>query len=331
MKKFFLLSLTVILLFSSCKDKDFYVINGFTQGTTYKIIYQGNFPHMASNIDSVLHDFDMSLSTYVPQSIISQINKEQKNVTLDKYFIDMFNESQRVNKITNGAFDITVAPLVNAYGFGFTEKNDEIDKRFIDSLLQYVGMNKIKISPDNKIEKQKGVMLDGNAIAQGQSVDVIASYLETLGIKNYLVDIGGELKVKGRKYGKLWVVGLDKPVEGNMNEGENIQTKLYISDIAVATSGDYRKFYIENGIKYSHSINPKTGMPARQNILSATIFAQKCITADAMATACMVMGFDKSIELLQQNPELGAYLIYTDKQGNTKVYYTKGIEKYIGE
>jgi len=265
MKKTLLFLLT-ILVFSSCQDKDFYVIKGFTQGTTYKIIYQGAQNDLGAEVDSVLHDFDMSLSTYAPNSIISRINKDEGNVTLDNYFMDMFVEADRVYRKTDGAFDITIAPIVNAYGFGFTDKSAKIDSTLIDSLLQYVGMKKVKINAENTIQKQQGIMLDGNAIAQGQSVDVICEFLESKGIQNYLVDIGGELKVKGKKYDNLWVIGVDEPIEGNMTAGENIQVKLYVTDIAVATSGNYRKFYIEDGIKYSHSINPKTGFPAKQNI-----------------------------------------------------------------
>jgi thiamine biosynthesis lipoprotein len=172
-------------------------------------------------------------------------------------------------------------------------------------------------------------MLDPNALAQGQSVDVICDFLLSKGIKNYLVDIGGEVKVKGKKYKNLWLVAVDKPIDGNMEEGKDIQVKLFITDIALATSGDYRKFYVEDGKKYSHSINPKTGLPARQNILSVTIFAQSCITADAIATACMVSGFEKSLQILKENPELEAYFIYVDNHGKTKVFYTKGVEKYL--
>lgn len=328
MKKVFLFILTIII-FSSCQDKDFYVIKGFTQGTTYKIIYQGAQNDLGAEVDSVLHDFDMSLSTYAPTSIISRINNDEKDVILDKYFIDMFVEADRIYKKTDGAFDITIAPIVNAYGFGFTDKSARIDSTLIDSLLQYVGMNKVKVTDDNKIQKMQGLMLDGNAIAQGQSVDVICKFLESKGIYNYLVDIGGELKVKGKKYDNLWVIGVDEPIEGNMTAGENVQVKLYVTDIAVATSGNYRKFYVEDGIKYSHSINPKTGFPAKQNILSATIFAKNAITADALATSCMIMGLEKSKIMIENSPDLEAYFIYVDKNGKTKVYYTKGVEKYL--
>lgn len=328
MKKVFLFILTIII-FSSCQDKDFYVIKGFTQGTTYKIIYQGAQNDLGAEVDSVLHDFDMSLSTYAPTSIISRINNDEKDVILDKYFIDMFVEADRIYKKTDGAFDITIAPIVNAYGFGFTDKSARIDSTLIDSLLQYVGMNKVKVTDDNKIQKMQGLMLDGNAIAQGQSVDVICKFLESKGIYNYLVDIGGELKVKGKKYDNLWVIGVDEPIEGNMTAGENVQVKLYVTDIAVATSGNYRKFYVEDGIKYSHSINPKTGFPAKQNILSVTIFAKNAITADALATSCMIMGLEKSKIMIENSPDLEAYFIYVDKNGKTKVYYTKGVEKYL--
>lgn len=323
----FLLVLSII--FNSCNNKDFYVIEGHTQGTTYKIIYEGEFENLGDEVDSVLHDFDLSLSTYIPNSIISKFNKCDASVFVDKYFIDMYNEALRVYDISDGAFDITIAPIVNAYGFGFTDKQKVVDSLLIDSLLQFVGMGKVSLSRNKLIKKYSQTMIDGNAIAQGQSVDIVCEYLETKGINNYLVDIGGELKAKGKKYGHNWIIGIDKPIEGNMEEGKDIQVKLSVADIAVATSGDYRKFYIEDGKRYGHSINPKTGLPARQNVLSVTIITDKCITADAVATACMVLGFERSKKIIEENPELEAYFIYVDENGKSKVYYTKGVEKYF--
>jgi len=179
------------------------------------------------------------------------------------------------------------------------------------------------------IKDDPGISLSGNAIAQGQADDRVCAYLETQNIKNYLVEIGGELRVKGLKYGMKWKVGIDKPIERNDIAGKELQTILAITNKAMATSGNYRKFYIKDGKKYSHSIDPKTGYPAYQNILSATVLADDCISADAYATACMVSGLKKSIKIIEDDPTLEAYFVYADESGKMKVYYSKAVEKMI--
>lgn len=321
----------VALIFASCKtefETRYFKFTGNTQGTTYSIIFEGDTSTLSKiEIDNLLHQFDLSLSTYVESSIISKINQGDTTVFIDKYFKDMFNKADEVNKTTNGAFDITVAPLVNAYGFGFTEDTLNIDSTLIDSLLKYVGMGKVKIINDKIIKEKEGIMLDGNAIAQGQSVDVVCEYLEVKGIKNYLVEIGGEIKAKGKKASEDWLIGIDKPEENAANDGSQLHIKLI--NKAVATSGNYRKFYVKDGEKYTHSINPKTGYPSKQNILSATIFADNCMTADAYATACMVIGTEKSIELIKTHPELSAYIIFADENGEMKTFMSEGVKELI--
>ncbi len=327
----FSLSILSIILFSCGESTEFYKIEGDTQGTTYHIMFEGKQANFKQGIDSVLRDFDMSLSTYEPNSIISQIN-QGNNVEVDKYFKQMYYKAKEVTEKSDGAFDITVGPIINAYGFGYEEAETLIDSALIDSLLQYVGMGKIKIELDYLVKENELIKLSGNAIAQGQAVDVVCEYLETKGIQNYMVEIGGELKVKGLKYGAKWRVGIDKPIEGNDIAGQELQTILEITDRAMATSGNYRKFYIKDGKKYSHSINPKTGYPSYQNILSATILADDCMSADAYATACMVSGLDKSIEMIENDPTLDAYFVYSDEvNGEMKVYYSKVVEKMIVE
>lgn len=329
--KIFTLSLFLISTLLSCNNKEYFKIEGLTQGTSYTIIYQGmKNSVLKSDIDSVLADFDMSLSTYNKNSVISRINSGETDVVTDKYFKDMFEEAKKINKISKGAFDITVAPLVNAWGFGFTEIEEKPDSALIDSLLKYVGMSNISLKNGIIKKKYKQVMLDGSAIAQGQSVDIISVFLEKKGINDYLVEIGGELKAKGKKFGRNWIIGVDKPVEG-LDKGEDIQVKIELDNKALATSGNYRQFYVEDGKKYSHSINPKTGYPASQNILSATIITDKCISADAYATACMVLGLDKSIEMINNIEGLDAYLIYSDEKAEMKVYFTEGIKNIITE
>ena len=185
-------------------------------------------------------------------------------------------------------------------------------------------MDKVKIELNYLVKENELIKLSGKAIAQGQAVDIVCEYMEGMGINNYMVEIGGELKVKGLKYGTKWRVGIDKPIEGNDIAGQELQTILEINDKAMATSGNYRKFYIKDGKKYSHSIDPRTGYPSYQNILSATILADDCMSADAYATACMVSGLDKSIEMIESDPTLDAYFVYSDKEtGEMKVYYSK--------
>jgi FAD:protein FMN transferase len=305
---------------------------GFVQGTTYHITYESKAGRdLQPEFDSLLAAFDQSMSIYLPTSVISRINQNDPTVEADEKFITVFNKSAEVWKETGGAFDITVAPLVNAWGFGFTASS-ATDSVAIDSLLRYVGMEKVTLSGKKIVKADPNVMLDVNAIAQGYSVDLVSEYLENLGIKNYMVEIGGEVRTRGRNdKGNLWRIGIDKPIEGNMIPGSDLQAIFQLNRRSLATSGNYRKFYEKNGVKYSHTINPATGYPAMSNLLSATIVADDCMTADAYATACMVFGLEKSIDFLSRHPYLEAYLIYSDEKGKFKVYNTPGFEKYRTE
>lgn len=342
-KKFILPTLLIVIVLlgvwlfdrktkeSRAPEKEYQIIHGSTQGTTYNMTFEylaGE--DLQSEIEHVLHDFDMSLSTYDPKSIISRINHNDTTVVVDKKFEEVFHEARRVYEKTGGAFDITVAPLVNAWGFGFTPGAD-VDSAMIDSLLMYVGMDKVSLQDGKIIKDSPNIMLDVNAIAQGYSVDVVAEYMEEKGIENYLVEIGGELKCKGlNPKGEDWKIGIDRPQEGNVIPGKNMQAVVAIKNKSLATSGNYRKFYEKDGIKYAHSIDPKTGYPVLSKLLSATLITDKCITADAYATAFMVMGLEKSIEILDSgNEQLEAYLIYCDDEGKFRVYSTPGMKKYI--
>jgi thiamine biosynthesis lipoprotein len=273
----------------------------------------------------------VKLAGLIPGSIISRINQNDPDIEADEILISIFNKSVEVNKKTGGAFDITVGPLVNAWGFGSTVAS-ETDSSKIDSLMQFIGMDKVRLSGKKIIKTNPGVMLDVNAIAQGYSVDIVAQYLEKMKIKNYMVEIGGEISTKGRNdKGNIWRIGIDKPLEGNITPGANLQAILQLNRKSLATSGNYRKFYEKNGIKYAHTINPRTGYPAISNLLSATVIADDCMTADAYATAFMVMGLEKSIEFLNRNKSLDAYLIYNDEKGKYKIYYTEGFSRYLAE
>jgi thiamine biosynthesis lipoprotein len=338
-KKFFiqLLLLAVVFLLAFgismvMKKGEYMSIAGFAQGTTYRITYESKKgEQLQPLIDSLLADFDMSLSIYKPNSVISKFNRNVPGTKADSKFIAIFNKSYEVYQQTGGAFDITVGPVVNALGFGSTDTLN-VDSTMIDSLLQYVGMEKVSLQDNHLIKKQKNMVLDVNAIAQGYSVDLVADFLKARKIKNYLIEIGGEVRAKGRNNNnQTWRVGIDKPVEGNMLPGANLQAIIKLENKSLATSGNYRKFYEKNGMKFVHTVNPKTGYPVISNLLSATVVADDCITADAYATALMVFGVDKSIEFLKANKFLEAYLIYADQQGRFQVYVTPGLSKCVAE
>lgn len=310
--------------------------DGFTQGTTYHIIYErkGLFStspvKMKGEVDSILAHFDLSLSAYEPNSIISRINRNDPQVVPDYDFIIVFNKSLEVFKDSDGAFDITVGPLVNAWGFGPGRKKD-MDSMIVDSLLQYVGMSNVKLIDNKIVKKIPEIKLDVNAIAQGYSVDVVSKFFKEKRINNFLVEIGGELRTNGtKKNGALWKVGVDKPYDNNYIPGQNLQIILKLKGCSLATSGNYRKFFEKDGVKYSHSINPKTGYPVKDSLLSATIIAKDCITADAYATACMVMGLEKSKVFISERDDLEAYLIYSSESNDSfKTWQSKNFEKLI--
>ena len=274
---------------------------------------------------------DLSLSTYVPASIISGINKNDTAVIVDDHFINVFNQSIEVSEKTNGLFDVTVAPVINAWGFGFTKKAN-VDSVMIDSLLEFIGYKMVKLEGKKLVKQKPQSMLDFNAIAQGYTVDVLATYLESKGITNYLVELGGEVRAKGKKNkDKYWTVGIDQPNE-IPTDGRPLQAIIKLKDRALATSGNYRKFYVEDGKKYAHIIDPYTGYPAKHNLLSATVLANDCMTADAYATAFMVMGLEKSKHFLSEHKELQleVFFIY-DEKGVWKTYNSETLKEWIEE
>lgn len=297
-------------------------------GTTYRITYEpATAAEIGKQIDSLLAHIDRSLSVYNPQSIISKINRNEP-VEADSLFTQVFLRSQEIYAATNGAFDIAASPLFNAWGFGFQHK-ETISPEKIDSLKQFSGMEHVQLAGRQIIKDDPRVTLNANAIAKGFGTDLVASLLEQQGITNYIVEIGGEIRCKGKNSsGRLWSIGIDKPVDGNIFPGENLQAILHFTNKSLATSGNYRKFYEENGKKYAHTINPVTGYPVQHNLLSATVIADNCMTADAYATALMVIGFEASAELLRHHPELGAYLLY-EEDGSMKVFCTDNIKAMI--
>ena len=318
-----------ISTFSNAQDK--ISLYGLTQGTTYTVgYYDIKNRYLKSEIDTILFHFNATFSSYNSTSTVSTINNNF-DVKTDSLFNICFNKSMQISKETDGAFDITVAPLVNAWGFG-KEQKTQVNQNTIDSLLQFVGFRNIFLYNNTIIKKDNRIKLDFNAIAQGYTVDIVSDFFLKMSIDNYVIEIGGEVLAHGSKpNGDKWIVGIEKPIENKTSEVNELKLLLSVKNKAVSTSGNYRKFYIENGVKYSHTINPKTGYPAKNNILSATLVANDCASADAYATACMVMGLEKSIEFLKKHSELEAYLIYSLPNGEISTYSTIGFQKLILE
>lgn len=325
--------LALLALIAACNPAnrgEYYSVMGFTQGTTYSITYQHpTLNDLQQEIDSLLRVFDSSLSSYDSTSIISAINRNEPEVLTDSMFRTVFRESGRVYQVTGGAFDITLAPLIDAWGFGPGEQQD-VDSAMVDSLLQYVGMDKVSLAGNRVIKKDPHVRLNVNAIAQGYAVDVVASYLQDLGCRNYMVEIGGEIRTKGMNpRGNFWRIGVDRPEEGNMIPGKDLQVIISMHNRSLATSGNYRKFYKKDGVMITHSIDPASGYPKVSRLLSVTILADECMTADAYATACMVMGLEKAKDFVSDLKKVDAFFIYGDDFGAYQVWYTKGLKKYI--
>ena len=311
---------------------------GAVFGTFYHITYQSKVS-LQQGIDSVLQAVDNSLSPFNEHSVITAINNNT-DMSVDPMFEEVFRLSMKVAAATNGAFDITVAPLVNLWGFGFKNMDNVSDEK-VDSLLEYVGLDKIRLVGDKndtdrvfsyQIQKDKPqIMLDCSAIAKGYGVDAVGKYFECLGIENYMVEIGGEVRVRGvNPQGNLWRIGINKPQDDLSGTSTEIEEILQLTQLSMATSGNYRNFYEKDGKKYAHTIDPRTGRPVQHSILSSTVLAQDCATADAFATAFMVLGMERSQKVLAQHPELMAFFIYTDKDGNISEWYSEGLKKLIG-
>lgn len=296
-------------------------------GTFYHITYQ-NDSSIQTDILAELQKVDNALSMFNKESIISHINRGE-NVETNEMFESVFNLAEKISDNTNGAFDITVAPLVNAWGFGFKTGNPPT-KQTVDSLRAIVGYKKVKLANHRITKSDARVMLDCSAIAKGYGCDVVARLLEKRGIKNYMVEIGGEVVTHGISEKRLpWKIGVTKPSDDSLNVNNELQTVLNVKDRAMATSGNYRNFYYRGGKKYAHTIDPATGYPVQHSILSATVLAKHCAEADAYATAFMVMGMEKAKKVLEKHPELMAYLIYSDDKGNLQVWYSPSMEDKI--
>ena len=300
---------------------------GLIFGTTYSVTYQCD-EDLQKEIEAELKKVDDEFSMFNSQSVVARLNNGEKP-ELSNDFIDVFKLARQVSEDTNGAFDITVAPLVNAWGFGF--KHEQMPtKEQVDSLRQLIGYQYVTLK-DKTIEMQKpGMMLDFSAIAKGYGVDVVARLLERHDIKNYMVEIGGEITTRGINPERVpWRIGVNKPNEDALDESHEIQTILNVTDKAMATSGNYRNFYVKEGKKYAHTIDPKTGYPVQHTLLSATVLTDRCSKADAYATSFMVLGMDGAKKILERHKELMAYLIFTDSKGNLAVWYSPSLKDKI--
>lgn len=315
---------TIIIL---RKQAPFHTDEGLVFGTVYKITYQSD-RNLKNEIEAELKKVDNSLSPFNPNSIITRVNHNEET-ELDSFFIHVFQMAKKISEETNGAFDITVAPLVNAWGFGFKESTG-VDSLTVDSLQQITGYRKVTLQDNKIIKTDPRIMLDCSAIAKGAGVDAVARLLENKGIRNYMVDIGGEVVVRGKNPKmNTWQIGINKPVDDSLSVNQELQTILAVSDAGMATSGNYRNFYYKGGKKYAHTIDPRSGYPVQHSILSATVIAKDCASADAYATAFMVIGLDSAKAFCEAHPELDAYFICAGKGDRFETYFTEGMEKYI--
>lgn len=335
-----------LFVLASCQETTdqltFHEIHGETQGTTYSIIIvEENVTLAKKSIDSLFSAFDASLSTYVPTSVISQLNNSNDQLTITDetgFFKKCYSLSKDVYSKTNGAFDPSVFPLVKGWGF-MSNMETPLSQTEVDSILAFISFQSEKLhsirfngSSIELTKKHLSFQLDFNAIAQGLSVDVVDDFLKTKGYKNYYIEIGGELIVRGHnREGENWKIGVDAPKE-NLDERE-LNAVLSVSNKAIATSGNYRKFYEVDGVKYAHTLDPTTGFPVQHSLLSVTVIANDAARADAYATAFMVMGADKTLAFVKSHPkeQLEVYLLYANDQGEILSRMSDGFSKFIEE
>lgn len=328
-KKIILAAGLWILMFTACtKQKQYFEESGSVFHTIYHIKYEGS-EILTEKIDAEFQKFNLSLNPFNPNSIISKVNRNEA-VEADDWFIEVFNKAKEVSDHSEGIFDITCAPLVNLWGFGFS-KMDSVTPQMIDSIKQFVGYQKVRLDGRKVVKDDSRILLNCSAIAKGYASDVIARLLEREGIKNYMVEIGGEVTMKGvNQNGKCWRIGINKPEDDSTGVKNDIEEVVQLCKKGgVATSGNYRNYYVKDGKKYAHTIDPRTGYPSEQSILSATIVAEDCITADAYATAFMAMGLEKAREAAKNIPGIEYYVIYSDENGKHQIEYSTGMLQYL--
>ncbi len=316
--------LLIGLLLFGCNSVERKQASGYAQGTTYSVIYYSNGSDIQYQVDSLLLAFDRALSTYQGSSYISKWNSnEVADLEQPQLFKEVVNRAKEIHEATDGALDITVGPLMT-YWFGNDWNTASIDTAELNAIMQHVGMEKVFVENGTITRTDSALRLDVNAIAQGYSVDVLCRYLESLGISDYLVEIGGEVRTSGRKPDGDWTVGVDSPdADGKERE---VVISVQLKDAAMATSGNYRKYVEIDGVKYGHTLDPKTGFPATTNVLSATVIAKNCMTADAYATAFMVLGAEKAKAIITSNPDLEGILIHSNEDGGVETWMSEGVQ-----
>jgi thiamine biosynthesis lipoprotein len=324
-----LLFLGIIALLTACdKRPEKIVIQGEAQGSYFAVTYfdeQGR--NFRCEIDSIFHAVDISVNLWVDTSVISKVNRNEE-VELDSIFVGNFRIAQEAARLSDGYFDPTISPIVAAWGFSY-KHGDSITPQLIDSLKQLVDYRNIRIENGKVVKAYPAMTLDFNAIAQGYTTDLIAAFLDSRGIKNYLVDTGGEIMARGCKpNGDPWIVGIEKPAE-NWDSEQVVQTRVALRDKGLVTSGSTRKYVERNGKRYSHCIDPNTGYPVEHQLLSATVLAENSVWADALASICMVMGMEKSLPLIESMDGVEAYYIYVNKKGELETFATERFKELI--
>lgn len=318
----------LLLSFASCQSnkehsEQAFSFEGPTMGAKYKIVYIGKeIPDLQAKVDSFLTVFNRSINTYDSTSLVSRINRNQADL-IDSFNFYLLSTAFTLSKMSNGAYDITVAPLVNAWGFGFNKKDSITDER-IQELKSIVGFRNFMINKMRVIKLNPNMMLDYNSIAPGYAADLIAELLEKHGINRYLVDVGGELTAKGlNAQNELWTIGIEKPVESGQQVND-FQRILKLDNRALATSGNYRRVYYQDGKRYAHTIDPRTGYPVQHQLLSATILAPNAMLADALATLCMVVGVEDAKHFIQNLNNVDYYFIY-EEDGKLKETWSESL------
>ena len=327
----FLLLFGAVSVYRSCSSRSAYRCNeGFIFGTVYHMTYRHD-TDLQPAVAGLLQRFDRSLSPFNPASVITAVNNNDTAVVPDDYFNTVFRRAKEIYKATGGAFDPTLSPLINAWGFGFGQEG-EVTPAVVDSLLQFVGMDKISLSDGRVVKADPRLSLNFSAIAKGYACDVVAAFLEEQGVGDYLVEIGGEVVARGRNpRGEAWQVGIDRPLADGSGAAGGIECVVSIARGAVATSGNYRNYRYVGGRRVAHTIDPVSGSPVEHALLSATVIAPDCMTADAYATAFMVMGADRGMQLAAATPGIEAFFI-SAAEGDTARYdvvMTPGMESYL--
>jgi thiamine biosynthesis lipoprotein len=310
-------------------QKEYIHLNGFTQGTTFSIVYYNkDGKDFSTQVDSIFAAIDTSMSVYNQSSVIVAFNNSQNGYELDPLLTEVVKQSFAITAETNGAFDITVGPLVKAWGFHIKRGEMPTNEK-VQELLSFTGSDKVELKETFLAKKHPKAMIDVNAIAQGFTVDVVGMFLEENGVTDYLVEVGGEVRTLGKSPRAAdWIVGVDKPVDDALS-GDNLQVKISLSGQSLVTSGNYRKFFVRDGIKYSHTIDPKTGYPVNHTLLSATVLDKTGARADALATAFMVIGVDSTKKWLGKHKDIQAYLIFSDSTGDYRVWMTPEMKEMI--